>query len=1288
MSPRTALSAPPSHKTNTRFTAPSGRGGSMRLSSGQERLWLLQQLDRKTTAFNIPVVLRFHEGVDFDALDRALYALAERHPVIRWAFDVDRSGAPFAKYVSDFRIPVARRASGPGVNDWQALADELVAEPFDLAAEPPVRALVIECPDGFAVLCVVFHHLIIDARSIEILSKELPALYGSATLKPLNVTYEDFVGWQRSEIDDESVAEHLEFWRQELADLEPLRLPTDRPRPADPGFAGDHVEFELSAALTTALSGFALRHRCTLSSTVATVFQALLYIQSGQEDVTVGTVMGGRENRRFSDVFGFFANTVVIRSRVSSSTSFRELLKLAQRKFLAAHSHQQAPFDQVVAAVQPERRPGHYPIFDFAFSHAGEFPTRYEGGISPVPWSTRATQFDLQLLTYLQDGMLYGSLGFRTSLFDRSTVKGFASRIIRLIDQALEKPDEPISRLNLVTADEIVRSQDRWRAAARPVAAESLVTLFEAQVTRTPDAVALVASNARFTYAELDARANQLAHRLIATGAGADQIIGVIAERGPNVLIAFLAIVKVGAAYLPLSIDDPVDRQRSLLRGSGARLLLSDQTAQIEGIVAVGFDADEFPKHSPGVDVHADQLAYVICTSGSTGEPKGVAIAHRQVADLALDRGWEGKVERVLHHSAHTFDAATLEIWVPLLSGGRVVLAPPGRLDVDTLERLIVEESLTWMFVSAGLFRVFAEQRPQAFAGVREVWTGADLVSPQAVATVLEHCPGIVVVNAYGPTETTSFSTAHRVRDLCQTAGPLPIGTPRENTRCYVLDANLRPAPEGVIGELFITGAGVARGYLNRPDFTAMRFVADPLGLPGGRMYRTGDLARWRTDGVLEFFGRADDQLKIRGYRVETGEIEHALAKLPGVAQAVVVVRKENGDNTLIAYLVPAPHAQLSEAELRRSLAENLPGYLIPSAFVVLDALPITANGKLDRKALPAPVHESSSSGRGPANPVEGVLCALFAESLGLDSVSLDDNFFELGGHSLLATGLVGKIKSSLGVELSMSDLFRAQTVAQLSALLDSRDSTNSEGVLLPIRTDGKGPPVFFIHPGVGLSWCYVGFTKHLRGIPIYGLQARAASDASLLAPTLTDMAVDYLEQIREVCPRGPFRLAGWSFGANVAHTIAAMLQDAGAEVELLALIDGYPYAGNPPGSTGSERSDEAEDLATVRRLYLNGAGLVGVDDVRAAELTAILAHSKVLAKAHTPLVFDGDVLFFSATGHPDTAALRPSAWRPFITGSIRTQAVAAEHHEMMQPVPLAQIAEVLGAELASARQA
>jgi amino acid adenylation domain-containing protein/FkbM family methyltransferase len=1006
---------------------------AIRLSYGQERLWLVQQLDRTSTAYNIPIALHFAEGADAAALDRALAALVRRHPVLSWRFAADASGTPTATSAPDFRVPVTHRTVA---TDWRARAAALAAEPFDLAAAPPVRGLVIDCVDGSAVLCLVIHHILIDGRSIQILTEDLTALYRSATLPPLRAAYRDFVAAQRA-ITAESLAAHLDHWRRELDGFAPLRLPTDRLRPADPGFAGDHVDVVLPAALTERLRSFARQHRCAMSSTVAAAFQALLSIHSGQDDITIGSVLAGRDDRRFADVVGFFVNTVVLRARISRATSFRALVRSTHRAVMAAHAHQQAQFDQVVAAVQPDREPGHNALFDVAIVHHGETASTGDDGITPVPWTTAATRFDLELSTLLRDGRLVGTLTFRTCLFHRGTAVRLLGQFVRLVAHALDRPDEPIGQLDLVGPDEVARHVSRWHAGSRPVATESLGTLFEAQVARTPDSVALVAGDARITYAQLDARANRLTHRLIVAGAGADDVIGVLAERGPDTVAAFLAIVKTGAAYLPLSTDDPPARQQALLREAGARLLVSDRPADVNGQVVVGLDADGFPARPPARPVRADQLAYVMYTSGSTGRPKGVAITHRQVAELARDRGWTTATACVLHHSPHTFDAATFEIWVPLLSGGRVVLAPPGRLDAAVLERLIREESVTCAFVTEGLFRVFAEERPHAFAGLREVWTGGDVVSLHAVAAVLAHCPGLDVVHVYGPTETTTFATKLPVRESSRTEAPLPLGTPLDNTRCYVVNRELRPVPDGMIGELCIAGTGVGAGYLNRPDLTATRFVADPYGPPGSRMYRSGDLARWNADGLLEFHGRVDDQVKIRGFRVETGEIEHVLTGLAGVGQAAVVVHG-TGDKMLVAYVVPTPPARLTPEGLRAALAEVLPGYLVPAAFVVLETLPVTANGKLDRRALPAPsMRATSVTGRAPQTVQEEVLCAVFAELLGRSIVGVEDDFFALGGHSLLAARVVSRARALFDVDLTVRDVFDNPTAARLAAVLD-----------------------------------------------------------------------------------------------------------------------------------------------------------------------------------------------------------------------------------------------------------
>ena len=575
--------------------------------------------------------------------------------------------------------------------------------------------------------------------------------------------------------------------------------------------------------------------------------------------------------------------------------------------------------------------------------------------------------------------------------------------------------------------------------------------LFAAQVTRCPDAVALVdAAGRSFSYAEVEAISGRLAGRLAELGVGPESVVGVLMERSADLLLSLLAIVRAGGAYLPLNAGDPAGRLAGVLADAGVSLVLADAgLAEHEALAAVravvveglagGSGLEGFPLAGPGVAVHPDQLAYVMFTSGSTGVPKGVAVTHRDIAELAADRPVAGRgTDRVLFQSAHTFDASTFELWVPLLSGGAVVVAPPGVMDAAALASVVAAGSVTGLVIATGLFLAIAEEDPGAFAGLERVWAGGEVLPPETAARVLGACPEIEVFNGYGPTETTTFSVAHLVRRSLDYRGSLPIGRPLANTRLYVLSEFLGLVPPGVPGELYIAGAGLARGYLNRAGLTAERFVADPFGPAGSRMYRTGDLVRWNSGGELLFVGRVDDQVKVRGFRIEPSEVESALAAHPLVGQAAVIVREDRpGDKRLVAYVTARGDAGVDVAALDGHARDRLPEYMVPSAFVVLDALPLTVNGKLDRRALPEP-ELGGGTGRAPRTPAEEVLCGLFAAALGLPAVSIDDDFFSLGGHSLLATRLVSRTRRALGRQMAVRDIFQNPTVAKFAAVLAS----------------------------------------------------------------------------------------------------------------------------------------------------------------------------------------------------------------------------------------------------------
>jgi nonribosomal peptide synthetase DhbF len=1036
---------------------PDGRGAveplSFALTSGQQRLWWLQQYDQESAAYNVPFAIRFPEGADLVVVRAALTALVDRHEVLSVRYPAGGTGEPVQTVVPAFRIPLSI-VDVPAGDDWLDPARVVANQPFELTQAPPVRAAALRCADGSVVLLLVAHHIAMDGVSVSIIVRDLATCYEAARsgrpadVPPPVVRFRDFVARQRSLSADEAASGQLDYWRAELAGFEPLDLPLDRPRPATPGHSGDTVYFELTAEKTAALQMLALRQRSAFPSAIATVFLSLLAQRSGQHDVTIGTVFAGRPERDFDEVVGFFVNTVVLRARISGTTTVRALLRDVHTKMMGAFKHQHVPFADIVAAVQPERDPDRNAVFDVLFAHQGELSdVAVNGtGVRQVRFPMTAAKFDLELQTEVVDGRLVGALTYRTDLFNRLTVDSLAAGFVQIVDQVLADPQVPVARLSSISDDERARVlADSRGPEPRPVRM-TLSAAFARQALLTPGNTAVAGEGSALTYRELDARANHLARLLSNAGAGPDRVVALLMERSVDLVVAMLATIKAGSAYCPLGPGEPDERLRAVLAEARVSVLIAD--------AAMGRRAASVAGDTPIVGVPAsaaaamagmfdqardpDELAYVLYTSGSTGVPKGVAVTHRDVLEFASDRRWDtGAHERVLLHTSHTFDVSQYEIWVPLLRGGQVVVAPPGALDIATLERAI-RAGVTAVWLTAGLFRLIVDEAPGCFAGVRELWAGGDVVPPESVRRVLETCPDVTVVNGYGPTETTIFSASHTIRRPYDGSGPVPIGRPLDGTRCYVLGAELELLPAGVAGELYIAGSGLARGYLHRPDLSAERFVADPHGPPGSRMYRTGDLVRRRPDGALDFIGRADHQVKIRGFRVEIGDIETAIAAHPQVAQVAVLAREDvPGERRLVGYLVGAGKSTVDVSAINEYARARLPSYMLPSAIVVLDTLPLTPHGKVDRAALPAPGPVTRRTGRTARTPRERWLCDLVAELLGLEHVGPDDDFFALGGHSLLAMRLLSRIKATFGAEMPLRTVFDKPTVAGISAALD-----------------------------------------------------------------------------------------------------------------------------------------------------------------------------------------------------------------------------------------------------------
>lgn len=1032
------------------------------LSYAQQRLWFLQQLQGPSTLFNVPLLLRLRGVLHADALQAALDDVASRHESLRTVFaDVDGVGRQIVRAAGQARVPFELRAvDADALEAAQRQAAEYV---FDLATEIPIRATLFRLRPDEHVLLLLLHHIASDGSSLAPLVGDLATAYAARrggqapAWEPLPVQYADYSLWQREWMNEErdpdsSVARQIAYWTSTLAGLpEQLTVAADRPRPAHASHRGASVVFKVSAPVHRRLRALAHETQSSLFMALHAAVAALLSLHGAGEDLPIGTSVAGRDDEAMEAMVGLFVNLLVLRTDTSGKPGFRELLRRARQVDLAAFSHQALPFERVVELVNPLRTQGAHPLFQVALvlnnnaSVAVDFADlQLTFDFMQVPVAKYDLGFGF-VETLDADGTPAGlscDLEYALDLYEPDTAQRLVDRFLRLLSAATEQPDLPLERIDLLEASERRRLLEDWNATAHAASADNLADAFADVAMRMPHAIAMRAGDRTVTYAELDADANRLAHYLQSLGVGPDVLVGLCLERSSELLTATLAIVKAGAAYLPLDPDYPAERLAQMLGETMSPVLVTqadlvDRLPAHWGVLVVLEEEAEAiaqqPRTAPRHALQADHLAYAMYTSGSTGVPKGIGITHRNVLDLALDRRWQDeRQQRVLWHSPQVFDASTYEIWVPLLGGRQIVIAPPGKTDIDALAKTIVDGQVTALFLTTALFRLIADM-PDCLAGVRTLWSGGEAASPQAFQKIRDACPQLTLVHVYGPTETTTFATCHPLPPHWRADAGVPIGAPMDNTRAYVLDRSLRPVPVGVPGELYLAGSGLARGYLRRPALTAERFVADPYGPPGSRLYRTGDLVRWRADGQLVFVDRIDGQVKIRGFRIEPGEIEAALREQAGVAQAVVVAREDQpGHKRLVGYVVAAADQAPDPAALRRRLGERLPEYMVPVAIVLLEALPLTHNGKLDHKSLPAPDFVPAG-GRKPRTAQEVLLARLFADILGLEQVGIDESFFDLGGDSILAIQLKARAQNA-GVAFDLAHLFDHQSVAKLAA--------------------------------------------------------------------------------------------------------------------------------------------------------------------------------------------------------------------------------------------------------------
>src|SRR6266487_832295 len=1045
------------------------RDRALPLSFGQQRLWFLDQLEPGSAEYNIPSPVRLAGDLDVPALAAALSAVVARHEVLRTRLVAGPDGIPYQVIdpPAEFPLPLADVSGEP---DPVVAAGVLVAAdadtPFDLAAGPPVRATLIRLGADDHVLALSVHHVVSDEWSAAIFRRELSALYAAFStgqpdpLPALPVQYADFAVWQRRWLAGEVLDSQLAYWRDQLAGLPVVELPADRPRPPVRSSAGAVTEFSVPAEVAERLRVLARENGVTMFMTLFAAYAVLLGRYAGQDDIVAGTPVANRNTAETEALIGFFVNTLVLRADLSGDPLFTELLGRVRAMALGAYAHQDLPFEQLVDALVTDRDRSRTPLFQAFFSYAraaadadtgagGARPALGDARIEEAGVARQTTLFDLIVaVADTEQDTLAGSVEYSTALFDAPTAERIAGHLLALLDAVAADPGRPLHQLPMLTARE--RGQlARWNDTAVPEQAASVLELVAASAARRPDTPAVTCNDVTLTYRELQTRASRLAHRMRRSGVGPETIVGLHLDNGPDMVAAMLAVLQAGGAYLPMDPGYPAGRLAFMLADSGATVLVGDHrlarlpAGGITHRVELADPTTSSSKESqpctppPGPPAHHDQLAYIIYTSGSTGRPRGVMVSQGSLANLVEAQRQDldlADADITLQVASFSFDVAGSEVFAPRAAGAHIVIADAQtRRSAPALQHLLAANAITVAQFTASALQTLD---PGGLPDLRVLVSGGEPCPP---ALAESWAGGRRFINAYGPTETTVCAT---LAVNPSTTGPLAIGRPIRNARAYVLDRSMQAVPVGVPGELCVAGAGVARGYRHRPGLTAERFVADPFAGDGSRLYRTGDRVRYRADGQLDFLGRDDQQVKLRGNRVEPGEIEAALAAHPRVAAVVVVLHDDESSQRLVAYLVPTDPAEgvPGAGELRGFLGERLPDHMIPAAFIELAGLPLTPNGKLDRAALPAPGGARPELGGefvAPATPAQELLAGIWAQVLRLDRVGAEDSFFELGGHSLLATQVISRIRGVFDVEVPLAALFDKPTVAGLAAVIE-----------------------------------------------------------------------------------------------------------------------------------------------------------------------------------------------------------------------------------------------------------
>ncbi|RLU89136.1 non-ribosomal peptide synthetase [Streptomyces griseocarneus] len=1299
--------------TDGRDAPGTAAGTALPLTAAQLGMWYAQALDPLSPAQNTAECLEIDGPLDPGLFAGTLRQVVAESEALRVRV-TDGPQGPRQHVAGAVELPLTvrdLRDAGDAEREAEAWMRADLAEPCDLAVGPLFRHALFRVGDRRWLWYQRIHHLAMDGYGYSLLVRRTAEVYNALARgeQPPPCRFgrlEDLVAEDAAYRSSEAVAADRDHWTTAFADRP--EVPRLAGRGALPSRTFLRRSARLSPEATERLRELADRLRATWPDVLVAAQALYVSRASGRAEVVLGLPMMGRMGSAGLRVPGMVMNVLPLRITVTPETTFARLVRQVVLGIREIRRHQRYRYEDIRRdlGLLGESRGLVGPLvnvmpFDYGVDFAGAPARARNLSAGPVEDLTVNVydRADGRGLAVDHDG--------NPALYDDDALAAHQKRFLHLLDGlAHADPEQPTTSVGIATPAELSLVLEEFNDTARPVPPTTLIGPIEAQAVRAPGAVALMYGDTALTYDELNTRANRLAHHLRTFGAGPGEVVAVSLPRSVELVVALLAVLKTGAAYLPLDPHYPAARLAFMLEDAAPVCAIADRAGRLPQdtatplVVLDGLDVSGLPYVNPPRALTPQHPAYVIYTSGSTGRPKGVVVPHGAIDNrlrwmqdaYPLTAG-----DRVLQKTPSSFDVSVWEFFWPLRVGATLVVAEPElHKDPVGLARLIREQAVTTCHFVPSMLQVFlaGPEAAGCTGSLRRVFCSGEALPRETAHAFARSLPGVELHNLYGPTEAAVDVTYH----ACDPAatGPVPIGRPVWNTRLYVLDAALQPCPPGVPGELYLAGAQLADCYLGRPDLTAARFVTDPFGAPGGRMYRTGDLARWTQQGEVEYLGRTDHQVKLRGQRLELGEVEAVLAAQDGVDGACALVREDRpGEQLLVGYVT----GDADPAAVRAGVARELPEHMVPSAVVALEAFPLSPSGKLERRDLPAPVFTGTGRGREPADAREAALTRLFAEVLGLDGTGPDDTFFDLGGTSLLAVRLVARIREELGAELTIGSLFEAPTPAALAARLADAAPASGDalGVVLPLRAGGERTPLFVVHPAGGLAWCYAGLAARLGpDQPVYGIQARGLDDDEPLPRTLQEEAADYAARIREIQPHGPYRLLGWSVGGILAHTVACLLQEAGERVELLALLDAFPaeqWRERPAPEEGDaltavlrmagfDRAGERtrEDvLATLRRA---GSPLAGLGERTLSRIVDIVPNHARMMREHRHRPFDGDVLFFTAAAPRAEDWLTKEAWRPHVGGAIDNHDLDCTHPQLLQGRHVDALAAVLTARL------